>query len=90
MSGVTLECSTVCPLTGSDACTSPVRLVVPSCCASTSPTLLTVATVWLAILKIVAAWGLGPPVLRTCKQIAIHFNYFCEVVDARYYISVCV
>ena len=63
----------VWPLTGSEACTSPVRLVVPSCCASTSPTLLTVATVWLTILKIVAAWGLGPPVLRTCNK--KHFKH---------------
>ena len=61
----TLECNTVCPLIGSAVCTNPVRFVVPSCCASTSPTLLTVATVWLAMLKIVAAWGLGPPELRT-------------------------
>ena len=68
----TLECNTVCPLIGSAVCTNPVRFVVPSCCASTSPTLLTVATVWLAMLKIVAAWGLGPPELRTYIQTKDH------------------
>ena len=68
----TLECNTVCPLIGPAVCTNPVRFVVPSCCASTSPTLLTVATVWLAMLKIVAAWGLGPPELRTYIQTKDH------------------
>lgn len=78
----TLECNTVCPLIGSAVCTNPVRFVVPSCCASTSPTLLTVATVWLAMLKIVAAWGLGPPELRTYIQTKDHqFLKKCRLVS---------
>lgn len=62
---LTLENKKVCPFKGSEAWTNPVKLVVPSSCASTSPTLLTVATVWLATSNRVAACGLGPPVLRT-------------------------